>query len=231
VERPASADLVSGTAGGNAADRPAGSSAAGGGAAGRPARGSSAGRPAAGRAAASPRLAWAAYAACGWGLVFGAVSFYWASGGTLGADTIGGSIEQLASSGDSVIFLALWVTGLLKVAGAVLALALVRSWGAELPRRVLLVLGWAVAAVLTSYGGVLVAGEALVAARVVRPSAPVAWTPLLWHLYLWDMSFLVWGILFGLAVWGFAARGPASRGSGTGRGAGRSRRRDAPPRG
>lgn len=165
-------------------------------------------RPAGSSSAASARFAWAGYAACGWGLAFAAVSFYWASGGTLGADTIGGSIERLASSGNPMIFLALWVAGLLKVVGALLALALVRPWGARMPRRVISVLGWAAAAVLTGYGGVLVAGEALVAARVIRPSAPVAWKPLLWHLYLWDMSFLVWGILFGIAAWHFTARRP-----------------------
>ncbi len=144
-----------------------------------------------GRQAARLRwTGWAGYAACGWGLVFAAVSFYWGSGGTLGAH-------------DPVIFLALWVTGLLKVAGALLALALVRPWGRRLPRRATMALGWTVAAVLTLYGGILVASEALVVGRVIRPSAPVAWKPLLWHLYLWDMSFLIWGILFGLAAWRF----------------------------
>jgi len=171
-----------------------------------------------GRQAARLRwTGWAGYAACGWGLVFAAVSFYWGSGGTLGADTIGGSIERLAEAHDPVIFLALWVTGLLKVAGALLALALVRPWGRRLPRRATMAVGWTVAAVLTAYGGILVAGEALVVGRVIRPSAPVAWKPLLWHLYLWDMSFLIWGILFGVATWRFrslgttATTGPAQR--------------------
>jgi len=62
------------------------------------------------------------------------------------------------------------------------------------------VLGWGAAAVLTLYGGLLVAGEALVAVGLVRP-AHVDWKPLLWHLYVWDMSFLLWGVLFALAAW------------------------------
>jgi Protein of unknown function (DUF3995) len=145
-------------------------------------------------------LVWAGYAACVWGLVFGGISFYWGLGGTLGLDTLGGMLEQMGRSRDPAIIAAVWVTGFLKVGGALLALALVQPWGRRLPRPLLLLLGSGAAAVLTLYGGVLVASEALVATGLVRPTH-VDWKPLLWHLYLWDMSFLVWGILFGLAAW------------------------------
>jgi hypothetical protein len=47
--------------------------------------------------------------------------------------------------------------GVLKVAGALLALALVRPWGRAIPRRLLGGAAWAVSAVLTAYGGLLVA--------------------------------------------------------------------------
>jgi hypothetical protein len=144
-----------------------------------------------------PPLVWAGYAACAWGLVFGGISFYWALGGTLGADTVGSSVEQMATAHGHA---ALWITGFMKVLGALLALALVQPRGQRLPRPLLLVLGWGATAVLTLYGGVNVAGEALTASGLVRPGA-VDWKPLLWHLYVWDMSFLVWGILFGFAAW------------------------------
>ena len=145
-------------------------------------------------------LVWAGYAACAWGLVFAGISFYWGLGGQLGIDTLGGKLEQMARSRDAAIIAAVWITGFLKVGGALLALALVQPWGRRLPRALLLLLGWGAAAVLTLYGGVLVAGEALVATGLVRP-ANVDWKPLLWHLYVWDMSFLVWGVLLGLAAW------------------------------
>jgi hypothetical protein len=104
-----------------------------------------------------------------------------------------------------ILFAALWVTGFLKVLGALLALALVRPWGERLPRRLMGVLGWGAAVLLTLYGGVLVGAEALVASGLLKPAEPVAWKPLLWHLYVWDMSFLIWGLLFGLAAWRFIA--------------------------
>jgi hypothetical protein len=153
----------------------------------------------------------AGYAACGWGLLFAAVSFYWAAGGTAGADTVGGSIDKLGRAHDPRIVAALLLTGLLKAAGALLALALVRPWGRRLPprlQRVTQVLAWVAAVLLTLYGGILVAVEALVATHVIRPSGPVDWKALLWHLYLWDMSFLLWGLLFTAAAWHYARRKP-----------------------
>src|SRR5450759_2397658 len=57
---------------------------------------------------------------------------------------------------------------------------------------------------LTLYGGTLVVPEALVAIGAIKPAEPVDWKPLLWHLYVWDMSFLVWGVLFGIATWHFS---------------------------
>ena len=146
------------------------------------------------------RLVWAGYLACGWGLAFAAISFYWGSGGTLGVDTVWGSLG-MSPAQKTVLIIAAWVTGFLKVFAAALALALVTKWGTRLPPRAIAFLGWAAAVLLTLYGGVNVFAEALTAAGVVKPAQPVDWKPLLWHLYLWDMSFLIWGILFGLAAW------------------------------
>ncbi len=144
---------------------------------------------------------WAGYAACAWGCLFAAISFYWGLGGTLGLDTIGGSIEKLGRAHDPTMLAAVWGTGFLKVLGALLAVALVHPWGRRLPRRPVLAMSWGAAVLLTGYGGVLVAVEALVASGAVEPRSAIDRTGLLWHLYLWDMSFLVWGFLFGVAAW------------------------------
>jgi uncharacterized protein DUF3995 len=146
----------------------------------------------------------AGYVAFAWGLAFAAISFYWGVGGTLGLDTIGGSLERLARAHDRTSLIAVWVTGFVKVAVALLALALAGTWAARLPRRPVTVLGWVAATFLTLYGGILVVAEALVAIGAITPAQPVDWKPLLWHLYVWDMSFLVWGILFGVATWHFS---------------------------
>jgi hypothetical protein len=101
--------------------------------------------------------AWAAYAACALALLSAVPSFYWAAGGTIGLDTVGGAIEDLAHARDPA-GVALGIgAGVLKVAGGLLALALVPPWGQLVPRRLLLGVAWAAGVVLTAYGGLLVA--------------------------------------------------------------------------
>ncbi len=153
---------------------------------------------------APPSFAWAGYVAFVWGFAFAGISFYWAAGGTLGIDTIGASIERMGRAHERTVLIGVWATGFLKVLGALLALALVRPWGIRLPRRLIAVLGWGAAVLLTLYGGIWVVVEALVASGALKPAEPVDWKPLLWHLYLWDMSFLIWGLLFALAAWQFS---------------------------
>jgi hypothetical protein len=81
----------------------------------------------------SRATAWAAYAACALALLYAVPSFYWALGGTAGLDTVGGAIEELDRSRDPA-GVALGIgAGVLKVAGALLALALVRPWARRSP--------------------------------------------------------------------------------------------------
>ena len=149
----------------------------------------------------SRATAWAAYAACALALLYAVPSFYWALGGTAGLDTVGGAIEELGRSrGPAGVALGIGA-GLLKVAGALLALALVRPWGRVIPRRLLLGAAWAASVVLTVYGGLLVAVGALVLTGLISPSGPVDRTALRWHVLVWDLWFLVWGLVLGAAAW------------------------------
>jgi hypothetical protein len=129
------------------------------------------------------RTAWAAYAACALALLSAIPSFYWAAGGTIGLDTVGGAIEELARARDPA------------------GVALVRPRGRRVPRRLLGGVAWAASVVLTLYGGLLVAVGALVLAGVIRPAGPVDRTALRWHVLVWDLWFVVWGLLLGLAAW------------------------------
>jgi hypothetical protein len=151
-----------------------------------------------------PRAGWrrAAYGACAAAVGYAAVSLYWALGGTAGLDTVGGYAETMARSGGPVALLVISVTVLAKLAGGLLALALVRPWGRRLPRRALLVAGIGVSAVLILYGGVEVVAEGLAETGVIRPAGSVDWTALRWHLGLWDSWFLVWGLLLAAATRG-----------------------------
>jgi len=146
------------------------------------------------------RRTWAAYAAAVWAGVFAAISLYWALGGMVGLDTVGGKIEELARSGDAAGSMLAWGATLLKVAGVVFALALVQRWGQVFPRALMLTAGWAGTVALIGYGGLTVGTELLVATGVVEPPAGIDWFAFYWHLALWDPYFLIWGVLLGIAV-------------------------------
>lgn len=145
-------------------------------------------------------LRWAGYAAFVLGIVSTAISLYWALGGTLGLDTIGGEIEEAGRSRNPLLIAIVAGVAVIEAIAALFALALVRPWGRMFPRTLMIVLGWLGTAALVLYGGVLSSVEALVEIGVIRPAGDVDWKAFHWHLYLWDPYFLIWGILLGLAV-------------------------------
>jgi hypothetical protein len=158
------------------------------------------------------RFGWAAYAACGVALAYAVVSFYWAFGGTAGIDTLGGRLEELARNEDPVVLWLAGAAGVAKLAGAVLALALVRPWGRVVPRRVLVVAAWVGAVVLVLYGGVSVVAGALALGGVVEVAGGVDRTALWWHVLVWDPWFVVWGVLLGMAAWASQSQVVSARG-------------------
>jgi Protein of unknown function (DUF3995) len=147
------------------------------------------------------RVGWAAYGAAVVALLYAVPSFYWAFGGTAGIDTVGGELERLAREGDPVVLWLAGAAGVLKVAGAVVALALVRPWGRVVPRRLLVGAAGVGSGLLILYGGLYVVVGALALGGVVGTSGAVDRTALWWHVLVWDMWFLVWGVLLGLAAW------------------------------
>ncbi|WP_294084990.1 DUF3995 domain-containing protein [Sphaerobacter sp.] len=149
----------------------------------------------------------AGYAASAWALIFSAQSFYHAAGGTAGAETIGPAIAEHVLAREPLWVAAMWITGGLKVAAALLGLALVRPWGRHLPRWLLLVAGWGAVAVMAVYeGAASLAQHALMVAGVIDIPAGLGPTAARWHLALWDPWWLLGGILFGVATWRYQRR-------------------------
>lgn len=103
------------------------------------------------------------------------------------------------------VMVALAVT-LAKVAGGLLALALVRPWGRVVPRGWLLTGSAGVSVLLVLYGGLNVLLGALVLSGVIHPAGSVDRMALRWHVGVWDLWFLVWGILLALATVGYGRR-------------------------
>jgi hypothetical protein len=135
--------------------------------------------------------------------LFCAVSLYWASGGTVGLNTVGGFAERMSRSGGSQSATVIWVTVLVKAVGVILPLSLVRPWGRIVERRWRVAVCGAASVILVLYGGMQVIAEALVEFGMIRPAGSVDWVALRWHLELWDSWFLLWGLFFGTATWCF----------------------------
>ena len=147
-----------------------------------------------------------AYAAAVAAFGYAVVDLYWALGGRALVSTVGGYVEQFARRGGALPILVAAATMVAKLAGGLLALALVRPWGRVVPRGWLLAGSAAASALLVVYGGVNVLLGALVLSGAIHPGGSMDRTALRWHVGVWDLWFLVWGVLLALAAVGYWRR-------------------------
>ncbi len=144
---------------------------------------------------------WAGYVAAAWAFVFSLQSFYYAVGGTVGADTFPPSLVEPLLARERTAVALMWATGMLKVIAGVLALALVRQWGRKVPRPLLLAAGWGAVAIMGVYEGAASwVQHALMVAGVIAIPAGLGRRSAYWHLVFWDPWWLIGGLLFGLAT-------------------------------
>ncbi|HLZ23124.1 MAG TPA: DUF3995 domain-containing protein [Ktedonobacterales bacterium] len=152
-------------------------------------------------AAPSRSFVWAAYAACAWALVFAALTFYWAAGGTAGAATIGDTITKPIQERDPGWIALLWAIGALKILGALLPLALVQAWGGRIPRRLLLTVAWGAGILMILYGGANMLEFALMETGILNIPASLGELAVRWHLLLWEPWWIVGGVLYVATAW------------------------------
>ena len=156
------------------------------------------------------RLAvWTAYAAAGWAGLFAVLSVYWALGGTAGAETVSPAIVRLARAHDPLTLAALWIAALIKVASAVIALALVQRWGRRIPPALLLLLAWGAGTLLAVHGALYLLVGMLAASGAIHVGTPPA--VLRWYTVLWGPWWLLGGLLFLSAGVSYLRRAPDRR--------------------
>jgi hypothetical protein len=141
---------------------------------------------------------WVGYAACAWAIVFAAMSFYWAAGGTIGIHTIAAQIEEISLVNNADVVFA---TGVLKVLLALLALALIQPWGRRFPRWLLLLAGWGAGIVLLVYSGANLVDHGLMVTGVIDTPDVLGRRAARWHLFFWDPWWMLGGILVTLTTW------------------------------
>ena len=150
--------------------------------------------------------AWAAYGAA-WAFAFSLQSFYYAVGGTAGAETRPAAIAEPVLARDPAWVAIMWGTGAAKVLAGLLALALFRRWGGRVLDRLLLVTAWGAGVFLALYGAANLVQHALMVAGVVATPTGLGETAARWHLWLWDPWWILGGLLFVAAARAFR-RGP-----------------------
>ncbi|TVL89527.1 DUF3995 domain-containing protein [Streptomyces sp. SAJ15] len=162
-------------------------------------------RPAPRRA---PRLrpgAWPGLAAAVWGLLFAVPSFVWAMGFTFGArTTVAPSLVELAEDRVAWFVAVLWVTGLLKVFGALIGVGLTRRRGGWVGR--LMVFCGGGAAVLLVWHGCLFVVHGVLVEIGTRSVAPDLAGLTRWYLGLWGPWFIVGGLAFAAATTRYVRR-------------------------
>lgn len=145
-----------------------------------------------------------AHAAAVWMVVFAVVHLYWSVGGTA-------LLPAGLTVPDVLPLLIIDIVAVpLSLAGAVLALALVRPWGARIGRRRLLLLGWGVAAVALVHSTPTVVLEL---ARLVGLRDAVLTEADMLSAWVYEPWWFLGGVLFAVATWGSmrASRGRVAR--------------------
>jgi hypothetical protein len=141
--------------------------------------------------------AWAAFAV---GILYTAISVYWALGGRWLLADVGSNLVAAPTREAGLLIAMVWAAVFIKFAGAIVPIMAVPTQLAPSVRRIVRGLAWAEAAILTLYGLVWTSVGLLVQIHFVRTPANADHVALAWHAFVWDPWFLVWGILVLIAM-------------------------------
>ncbi len=138
------------------------------------------------------------YSACAWALIFSIPSFYWAAGGTVGLDTLGGEINDLKGKSWFIAFV--WLTAFMKVALGIVVLMLLKTYKYTMINKLVSIAVWTAGIVCISYGGLNLLARFIMTVGIIPTPAAMHSDAALWHLVLWDPWWVLGGVLLILAV-------------------------------
>lgn len=143
---------------------------------------------------ASRRARGAGFGAAAWAVLFSLQSFYYAAGGTAGAETWPAVIAEPVLARDPGWVAFMWGTGAAKLLAGALGLALAGVWGRGIPRRLRLGAGWLAGAMLLLYGAASLVQHGLMVAGGVAIPDGLGETAARWHLVVWDPWWMLGGV-------------------------------------
>ena len=141
------------------------------------------------------RATWVSYVAATWAFVFASASFYWALGGRIGLETIGPGLATLTND-PWFVAIGLWGVGVAKVAGGLLALALIRLRQRRRVHRLIYLITLIGGSLAALYGAASLVQHVLMITGAIAIPAGLGRVATTWHIVLWDPWWVIGGVLF-----------------------------------
>lgn len=137
---------------------------------------------------------WIVYAAVVWTLIFTAMSVYWALGGMIGVESLGGAIYEKALDRDPSFIPLVWATAVAKLLGAVFLLLLLKRKLSAKRTKIIKVLCAAAGIFMILYGVGNFITVSLAGLHVLQ--FDLSAYALKWRLIFWEPFWVVGGIFY-----------------------------------
>ncbi|WP_080875891.1 DUF3995 domain-containing protein [Oceanobacillus timonensis] len=129
-----------------------------------------------------------------WTVLFAGISFYWALGGMFGVQSLGGAIYEMSLDPEPSFILIVWLTGFVKLLGALLLLLLLVSWQNTRISTVLYYLTKIAGVGLFVYGLLNVITISLSAFAILDMDLETH--AIFWRLVFWEPFWMFGGICY-----------------------------------
>lgn len=133
-----------------------------------------------------------------WTIIFAAMSFYWAMGGMVGVRSLGGAIYEMSLDPEPSFIVIVWLTGFVKLLGAVWLSLLLISWRNPIIIKVFYFVIKVAGIFLFLYGLLNFITISMSAFGLLEFDLDTHAT--LWRLVFWEPFWMIGGICYFLAV-------------------------------
>lgn len=138
------------------------------------------------------------YSGLAWTILFAGMSFYWAMGGMMGVRSLGGAIYDMSLNPEPSFIAVVWLTGFIKLLGAVLLVMLSAEWKKTWMPKVLYYMTKSAGVFLFLYGFLNFITISLHAAGVLHFELDSYAT--FWRLVFWEPFWMIGGVCYFFAV-------------------------------
>jgi len=133
-----------------------------------------------------------------WTVLFAGMSFYWAMGGMLGVRSLGGAIYEMSLYPEPSFVRIVWLTGFVKLLGALLLLLLLVSWKNAVIAKALYYLAKLAGVFLFMYGFLNFITISMSAFAMLDMDLEAHAT--FWRLVFWEPFWMIGGICYFFSV-------------------------------